>query len=142
MHSHKGSLDTVERAVDATTGTLALQFTFPNPERLVRPGQYGRVRGVTEMKTGALLVPQRAVAELQNLYSVAVVGEGNKVEFRNVKVGPRVDSLWVIEEGLKPGEKVVVEGLQKVRDGTVVSPKAAAAAPAGKGAAEPAAEAK
>jgi membrane fusion protein (multidrug efflux system) len=142
IHSHKGSLDTVERAVDATTGTLALQFTFPNPERLVRPGQYGRVRGVTEVKAGALLVPQRAVAELQNLYSVAVVGEGNKVEFRNVKVGPRVDSLWVIEEGLKPGEKVVVEGLRKVREGTVVSPKAAAAAPAGKGAAEPAAEAK
>ena len=142
VHSHKGSLDTVERAVDATTGTLALQFTFPNPERLVRPGQYGRIRGVTEMKKGALLVPQRAVAELQNLYSVAVVGEGNKVEFRNVKVGPRVDSLWLIEEGLKPGEKVVVEGLQKVREGTVVSPKAAAAAPAGKGAAEPAAEAK
>ena len=142
VHSHKGSLDTVERAVDATTGTLALQFTFPNPERLVRPGQYGRVRGVTEIKAGALLVPQRAVAELQNHYSVAVVGEGNKVEFRNVKVGPRVDSLWLIEEGLKPGEKVVVEGLQKVREGTVVSPKAAAAAPAGKGAAEPAAEAK
>jgi len=141
VHAHKGSLDTVERAVDATTGTLALQFTFPNPERLVRPGQYGRVRGVTETKKGALLVPQRAVMELQNLYSVAVVGEGNKVAFRNVKVGPRVDSLWLIEEGVKPGEKVVVEGLQKVRDGMVVSPKAAAAAPAGKGAAQPAGEA-
>jgi membrane fusion protein (multidrug efflux system) len=94
------------------------------------------------MKAGALLVPQRAVAELQNLYSVAVVGEGNKVAFRNVKVGPRVDGLWVIEEGLKPGEKVVVEGLQRLRDGAVVSPKPAAAAPAGKGAAEPATEAK
>jgi len=82
------------------------------------------------------------VIELQNLYSVAVVGAGNKVEFRNVKVGPRVDSLWVIEEGLKPGEKVIVEGLQKARDGSVVVPKAAAAAPAGKGVSEPAAEAK
>jgi membrane fusion protein (multidrug efflux system) len=142
VHAHKGSLDTIERAVDPTTGTLALQFTFPNPERLVRPGQYGRVRGVSEVKTGALLVPQRAVAELQNLYSVAVVGEGNKVAFRNVKVGPRVDGLWVIEEGLKPGEKVVVEGLQRLRDGAVVSPKPAAAASAGKGAAEPATEAK
>jgi membrane fusion protein (multidrug efflux system) len=142
VHRHKGFIDTIERAVDPTTGTLAIQFTFPNPERLVRPGQYGRVRGVNEMKKGALLVPQRAVIELQNLYSLAVVGAGNKVEFRNVKVGPRVDSLWVIEQGLKPGEKVIVEGLQKARDGAVVSPKAAAAAPAGKGAAEPAAEAK
>ncbi len=142
VHRHKGFIDTVERAVDPTTGTLAIQFTFPNPERLVRPGQYGRVRGVNEMKKGALLVPQRAVIELQNLYSLAVVGAGNKVEFRNVKVGPRVDSLWLIEEGLKPGERVVVEGLQKVRDGVVVSPKPAAAAPAGKGASEPATEAK
>jgi membrane fusion protein (multidrug efflux system) len=142
VHRHKGFIDTIERAVDPTTGTLAIQFTFPNPERLVRPGQYGRVRGVNERKKGALLVPQRAVIELQNLYSLAVVGAGNKVEFRNVKVGPRVDSLWLIEEGLKPGEKVVVEGLQKVRDGMVVSPKAAAAAPAGKGASEPATEAK
>jgi membrane fusion protein (multidrug efflux system) len=142
VHPHKGALETIERAVDPTTGTLAVQFTFPNPDRVVRPGQYGRARGVTETKAGALLVPQRAVAELQNLYSLAVVGEGNKVTFRNVKVGPRVDGLWVIEEGLKPGEKVVVEGLQRLRDGAVVSPKPAAAAPAGKGAAEPAAEAK
>jgi membrane fusion protein (multidrug efflux system) len=142
VHAQKGRVDAIERAVDPTTGTLAVQFTFPNPQRVVRPGQYGRARFVIENKAGALLVPQRAVTELQNLYSVAVVGEGNKVAFRNVKVGPRVDSLWLIEEGLKPGEKVVVEGLQKVREGTVVSPKAAAAAPAGKGAAEPAAEAK
>jgi membrane fusion protein (multidrug efflux system) len=138
---HKGTLDSIERAVDPTTGTLAVQFKFPNPERLVRPGQYGRARGVSETKAGALLVPQRAVTELQNLYSVAVVGEGNKVAFRNVKVGPRVDGLWVIEEGLKPGEKVVVEGLQRLRDGAVVSPKPVAAVPGGKGAAEPAGEA-
>jgi membrane fusion protein (multidrug efflux system) len=138
---HKGTLDSIERAVDPTTGTLAVQFKFPNPERLVRPGQYGRARGVSETKAGALLVPQRAVTELQNLYSVAVVGEGNKVAFRNVKVGPRVDGLWVIEEGLKPGEKVVVEGLQRLRDGAVVSPKPVAAVPGGKGAAETAGEA-
>jgi len=142
VHPHKGRVDAIERAVDPTTGTLAVQFTFPNPDRVVRPGQYGRARFVVETKPGALLVPQRAVVELQNLYSLAVVGAGNKVEFRNVKVGPRVDSLWLIEEGLKPGEKVVVEGLQKVRDGAVVSPKAAAAAPAAKGASEPATEAK
>jgi membrane fusion protein (multidrug efflux system) len=142
VHPHKGRVDAIERAVDPTTGTLAVQFTFPNPDRVVRPGQYGRARFVVETKPGALLVPQRAVVELQNLYSVAVVGAGNKVEFRNVKVGPRVDSLWLIEEGLKPGEKVIVEGLQKARDGAVVVPKTAAAAPAGKGASEPATEAK
>jgi membrane fusion protein (multidrug efflux system) len=142
VHPQKGRVDAIERAVDPTTGTLAVQFTFPNPDRVVRPGQYGRARFVLETKRGALLVPQRSVVELQNLYSLAVVGAGNKVEFRNVKVGPRVDGLWVIEEGLKPGEKVIVEGLQKARDGAVVSPKAAAAAPAGNGASEPATEAK
>jgi membrane fusion protein (multidrug efflux system) len=138
VHPHKGRVDAIERAVDPTTGTLAIQVRFPNPQRLIRPGQYGRARFESEMKTGALLVPQRAVAELQNLYSVAVVGADNKVTFRNVKVGPRVDGLWVIDEGLKPGEKVVVEGLQKVREGSVVSPKPVAAAAAGSGAAEPA----
>jgi membrane fusion protein (multidrug efflux system) len=131
-HAQRGSVDAIERAVDPTTGTLAVQFRFPNPDRVVRPGQYGRARFVIETKAGALLVPQRAVAELQNLYSLAVVGEGNKVAFRNVKVGPRVDGLWVIEEGLKPGEKVVVEGLQRLRDGVVVSPKPAAEAAPGK----------
>jgi membrane fusion protein (multidrug efflux system) len=142
VHPHKGRVDAIERAVDPTTGTLAVQFTFPNPGRVLRPGQYGRARFVLETKAGALLVPQRAVQELQNLYSVASVGSDNKVAFRNVKVGPRVDGLWVIEEGLKPGEKVVVEGLQKVRVGATVSPKPVAAAPTEKGAAEPTTEAK
>ena len=141
-HPHKGQVDAIERAVDPTTGTLAVQVRFPNPGRVVRPGQYGRARFVVETKAGALLVPQRAVQELQNLYSVAVVGSDNKVAFRNVKVGPRVDGLWVIEEGLKPGEKVIVEGLQKVREGSPVSPKPVPAATTGKGAAEPATEAK
>jgi membrane fusion protein (multidrug efflux system) len=120
-----GRLDTAERNIDPTTGTLALQFTFPNPQLLIRPGQYGRARFEIDVKKGALLVPQRAVQELQNLYSLAVVGSDNKVTFRNVKVGPRVDSLWVIEEGLKPGERVIVEGLQRVREGAVVTPKPA-----------------
>jgi membrane fusion protein (multidrug efflux system) len=139
VHPHKGFVDAIERAVDPTTGTLAFQVAFPNPERVVRPGQYGRARFVSEVKRGALLVPQRAVAELQNLYSLAVVGDGNTVSFRNVKVGPRVDGLWVIEEGLNPGETVVVEGLQRLRDGAVVNPKPMASTPAGTGAAEPAA---
>ena len=88
VHAQKGRVDAIERAVDPTTGTLAVQFTFPNPQRVIRPGQYGRARFVIEKKMGALLVPQRAVTELQNLYSVATIGEGNKVAFRNVKVGP------------------------------------------------------
>lgn len=136
---HEGRVDAIERAVDPTTGTLAVQVRFPNPERLIRPGQYGRVRFVSELKKGALLVPQRAVTELQNLYSVAVVGADDKVAIHTVKVGPRVGELWVIEEGLKPGERVVVEGLQRVRDGALVSPKPVPASPAGPGAAEPAA---
>jgi membrane fusion protein (multidrug efflux system) len=138
IHPQTGSVEAVERAVDATTGTLAVQFTFPNPERLVRPGQYGRARFEVEVKKNALLVPQRAVQELQNLYSLAVVGSDNKVSYRNVKVGPRVDALWLIEDGLKPGERVVVEGLQRIRDGATVSPREAAPTPEGTGTPEPA----
>jgi membrane fusion protein, multidrug efflux system len=133
VHPHVGYLDSVERNVEATTGTISMLIKFPNPERLLRPGQFGRVKFDVDVKKGALLIPQRAVQELQNLYSIAVVGADNKVSFRNVKVGPREGSLWVIEEGLTPGERVIVEGLQKVREGATVSPKvvAADAAPAG-----------
>ncbi len=126
VHPHRGSLESIERAVDPTTGTLAVQVRFPNPEKLVRPGQFGRIRFVIDMKKGALLVPQRAVVELQNLFSVAVVGPDNKVAFRNVTPGPRVENLWLIEKGLEPGERVVVEGLQRLKDGVTVSPIAVA----------------
>lgn len=125
VHPNTGYLDAVERNIDTATGTIALQIKFPNPERLVRPGQFGRVRFVIDQKQGALLVPQRAVQELQNLYNLAVVGADGKVNFRTVKVGPREGTLWVIEEGLKPGEKVVVEGLQRLREGLTVVPKPA-----------------
>jgi membrane fusion protein (multidrug efflux system) len=131
---HKGYLDAVERNIDPTTGTLAMQVKFPNPEQMVRPGQYGRARFEIDMRKGALLIPQRAVQELQSIYSVAVVGSDNKVTFRNVQVGPREGSLWVIDKGLNPGDRVVVEGLQKVREGAAVAPKVAAAeAPAAQG---------
>ena len=123
VHPQEGRVDAIERNIDPTTGTLAIQIKFPNPQRLVRPGQYGRVKFDIDVKKGAILVPQRAVQELQGLYSLAVVGADNKVSFRNVKVGPRDGSLWVIEEGLKPGERVIVEGFQKVREGAVVTPK-------------------
>src|SRR5581483_215254 len=128
VHPEKGRIGPIERAVNASTGTLGMQILFPNPDFVLRPGQYGRARILLETKPGALLVPQRAVQELQNLYSVA--GEsGDKVTFRNVKVGPRVDSLWVIDDGLKAGEQVVAEGLQAIRDGMTVRAKPVPAAP-------------
>ncbi len=120
---HKGRLDAIERAVDAATGTLTGQFSFPNPERLLRPGQYGKARIVTDLKEDALLVPQIAVQEIQGLYSVMVVKSDATVEQRMIKASDRVGNLWVIDSGLKPGEKVIVEGLQKVKPGVQVSAK-------------------
>ena len=122
VHSQTGRLGPVERAVNASTGTLGVQILFPNPDSVLRPGQYGRARVLLDTRAGALLVPQRAVQELQNRYNVAVVS-GDKVAFRNVKVGPRVDTLWVIEDGLELGDKVVAEGLQAIRDGMTVRTK-------------------
>ena len=123
VHSHKGKLDAIERAVDSATGTLTGQFSFPNPQRVLRPGQYGKARFVTDLKQDALLVPQLAVQEIQGLYNVMVVKPDNTVEQRMIKAGERVGNLWVIDSGLKPGEKVIVEGLQKVKPGVAVSAK-------------------
>lgn len=122
VHPHRGGLEFADRLVDPTTGTLLLEATFPNPEKLVRPGQYGRVRTAIDVRSKAILVPQRAVKELQATFSVAVLGPEDKIAMRPVKPGDRVGSLWVIESGLAAGEKVVVEGLQKVREGAVVKP--------------------
>jgi membrane fusion protein, multidrug efflux system len=123
VHPQTGTLGPVERAVNSGTGTLGVQILFPNPDSVLRPGQYARAQLLLDTKAGALLVPQRAVQELQSLYSVAVVGADNKVTFRNVKVGPRVDTRWVIEEGLKPGDRIVAEGLQALSDGLTVRTK-------------------
>jgi membrane fusion protein (multidrug efflux system) len=133
VHPYPGRLVLVDRAVDPLTGTLRVDLAFPNPQKTLRPGLYGRVIAQSEMVKGALLVPQRAVQELQGTFTVLVVGEGNKVETRKVKPGPKVGNLWIMEEGLKPGERVVVEGFQRLRDGMVVSPTALAPAapPAG-----------
>jgi membrane fusion protein (multidrug efflux system) len=139
-YAHTGRVTLVDRAVDSTTGTLGIQLEFPNAEMLLRPGQYGRARLLLETHKGALLVPQRAVQELQSIFSVALVSADNKVAFRTVKVGPRVGSLWVIEEGIKPGERVVTEGLQRIQDGMTVAPKAAPAAAPEPGAAHAAGE--
>jgi membrane fusion protein (multidrug efflux system) len=133
VHPETGVLDAVERAIDATTGTLTMQFKFPNPGNLVRPGQYGRARFILESKKDAMLVPQRAVQEMQNLYSVAVVGADNKVTFKTVTMGPRMGSLWVVESGLQGNERVVVAGLQRLRDGMTVTPKPAPPSPEGSG---------
>jgi membrane fusion protein (multidrug efflux system) len=125
VYPQTGRVSLVDRAVDPTTGTLGMEITFANPDLLLRPGQYGRARLLLDTVSGALLVPQRAVQELQNLTSVAVVDSNSKVTFRTVKTGLRVGSLWVIDDGLKPGEKVVTEGLQRIQDGMTVSAKPA-----------------
>ncbi len=126
VYPHEGTFFFADRQVDPKTGAIRLAGVFLNPGNVLRPGQYGRVRAVTSTKEEALLVPQRAVAELQGSYQVAVVGPDNKVSIRAVKVGDRVDNMWIIEEGLKPGESVVAEGTQKVRPGVTVNPKTAA----------------
>ena len=122
-YPHKGKFFVADREVNAQTGSIRLAGLFPNPGNLLRPGQYGRVRAVTETTRGALLVPQRAVSELQGSYQVAVIGDGNKVSMRPVKVGERSGSMWVITEGVTAGEKVIAEGTQKARAGAVVNPK-------------------
>src|SRR3954467_10773277 len=119
-YSHRGRLILVDRSVDPQTGTLRADLAFPNPKRVLRPGLYAKVQYKEEVRPAALLVPQRAVQELQGQFSVVVVNAEGKVESRTVKTGPRVASLWILEEGVKPGEKVIVEGGQKVRDGIAV----------------------
>lgn len=121
-YPQKGRFFVADRQVDQKTGAIRLAGIFPNPGNTLRPGQYARVRAITSMKESALLVPQRAVTELQGSYQVAVVGNDNKVSIQPVKVGPRVETMWVIEDGLKPGARVVAEGTQKVRSGAVVNP--------------------
>jgi len=119
----RGKFYFADRQVDPKTGAIRMAGLFPNEGNVLRPGQYGRVRAVTSLKESALLVPQRAVTELQGTYQIAVVGSDNKVSFRTVKVSDRSGSMWVIEDGLKPGEVIVAEGTLKVRPGMLVDPK-------------------
>ena len=121
-HPHKGSVVFADRNVDPTTGTLLLEVAFPNPDRLIRPGQFGRIRVPVKVLPAAILVPQRAVKEMQAIHSVFVVRTDSTAEFRKVTPGPRVGNLIVISEGLKPGEAVVVEGIQKLQNNTPVAP--------------------
>ncbi|PYU96128.1 MAG: efflux transporter periplasmic adaptor subunit [Acidobacteria bacterium] len=133
-YPREGTVYFADRQVNQSTGAIRIAGLFPNAGNFLRPGGYGRVRAATRIKRGALLVPQRAVTELQGSYQVAVVDRENKVGIRTVKVGDRVGSLWIIEEGLNPGERVVAEGVQKVRPGAQVNPKPFDGGAKGKGA--------
>jgi membrane fusion protein, multidrug efflux system len=122
-YPQKGRIILVNREIASQTGTIQLVAEFPNKMTVLRPGGFGRVRFQTGMNDGALLVPQAAVIEVQSIYQVAVVGGDNKVNFRVVKVGNRVGTDWIIKDGLKPGEQVVVQGFMRLRDGVQVNPK-------------------
>src|SRR5262244_335711 len=122
-YAHTGTFYFADRQINESTGAIRIAGLFPNPGNILRPGGYGRVRAVVRLERGALTVPQRAVTELQDGYQVAVVNGENKVEIRPVKVGDQTGSSWIITEGLKPGENVVAEGVQKVRPGMHVNPK-------------------
>jgi len=123
-YPRKGAIIFADRQVDPQTGTIRIVGEFPNPGNILRPGEFGRIRAVTDRRQNALLIPQRAVTELQGTYQVAVVGSDNKVSIRAVKVADRVGSMWVITQGLQAGERVVTEGIQEVGDGATVRPTA------------------
>ena len=123
VYPQKGKFSFVDRQVDPTTGTILIAANFPNPEHTLRPGQFAKARAVLENISGALLVPERALVELQGSYQIGVLGEDNKAEIRPIKIGPRYKGQVVVTEGLKEGEKVIAEGVQKVRPGMVVNAK-------------------
>jgi membrane fusion protein (multidrug efflux system) len=122
-YTHEGSVYFADRQVNQSTGAIRIAGLFPNPGNILRPGGYGKVRAAIRVQEGALLVPQRAVSELQGGYQVAALDNENKVSIRTVKVGDRVGAQWIITDGLKRGERVVAEGVQKVRTGMLVNPK-------------------
>src|SRR5467141_4450710 len=123
VYSQKGKFYALDRNLDTKTGSIRYYVTFPNPGNILRPGQFGKVRFVADMKKGAMVLPQEAVNELQGNFQVAVVDQNNKVSIRPVKMGERIGAMWEVTEGLKPGDKVVVQGLQKAREGSTVTVK-------------------
>ena len=123
VYEYRGKFDFIDRSFDTETGSILVQTLFPNPNLLLRPGLFARVRAEVDVVKNGILVPQRCVVELQGQFNVLVVGEGNKVENRQVQVGPTIKEFWLIKDGLKPGEKVIYEGLQKVREGQVANPE-------------------
>lgn len=123
VYPHPGKIAFANRQVDPQTGTIRVAGLFANPGNLLRPGQFGRVRAMTALRKNALLVPQRAVNELQGRYQVAVVGANNQIAVRTVQLAERIGDMWIVESGLNPGDQVVSEGVAKVRDGMTVNPK-------------------
>ena len=123
IYPQKGWMILADRQVDVKTGTIRVAGAFDNPGSILRPGMYGRVRAVTGVAKGALLVPQRAVVETQGSYSVVVVGQDNKASIRPVKTGERFGQMWVITDGVQAGEQVIAEGIQKAKEGVTVQPK-------------------
>lgn len=128
-HDHPGKIVNIDAAIDPTTGTLTLEADFPNPDRVVLAGQFARVRGQAEERPNAIVVPQRAVMEIQGLYQLAVVDNDGIVEIRQVQMGPRVNDDWIVESGLDAGERIALEGLQRLRPGTKVIAKPVSSAP-------------
>jgi membrane fusion protein (multidrug efflux system) len=123
VYPKKGKFYALDRNLDVKTGSIRYEVTFPNPGNILRPGQFGKVRFIADIKKGAMVIPQEAVNELQGSYQVAVVGDDNKVSIRPVTMGERIGAMWEVTEGLKPGDKVVVEGIQKAREGSIVTVK-------------------
>ena len=123
IYPRKGRIIFADRQVDTQTGTIRMVGEFSNPGNVLRPGQFARIRAMTGYNRGALLIPQRAVTEVQGRYQVAVVGPDNKVAVRNVQAGDRVGDMWIIASGLAPNDRVISEGTSKVRDGMVVNPQ-------------------
>jgi len=121
IHPYKGSLTLLDRAVNPHTGTITVQAAFPNPKSVLRPGQFGRVRVMVEERKNALIIPQRSVQEIQGMKTVLVVGQDNKVCLRTVILGPRYENSFVVNDGLKAGERVIIEGLQKAKPGETVT---------------------
>jgi membrane fusion protein (multidrug efflux system) len=131
VYEQAGRISFADREVNPATGAIRIAALFPNAHNLLRPGGYGRIRASVRSRDRALLVPQRAVIELQGSYQIAVVGDDNKVSIRPITVGERVGKLWIVNEGVKPGERVIVEGSLKVRDGAPVKPIPSASAKTG-----------
>ena len=120
LYRHKGKFDFIDRGIDPATGAILIQASFPNPDGLIRPGQFAQIRVPVSDLTNAIIVPQRSVMELQGKYQIYVVNDSNKVVLQEVKRGPRYHNFWIIEDGLNSGEKIIYEGIQKVRPGMIV----------------------
>lgn len=122
LFPHRGRPLFVNREVDSRTGTIQIRCEFPNPGNLLRPGQYARIRAATQLRKGALLIPQQAISELQGVYRVAVVLDDKTVSIKNINLGPQAGDMWIVESGLQAGDKIVVDGLQRIRSGMTVTP--------------------